>query len=108
MIGKKIFDIFNNTPTIRLAVVGATGNGKTYLLTDMVGAMEKLGYRRDDSFKDAVLHRDVYHLTENRGDDGRVDKTAVPAAPKWYIPHSSSTHMGDMCKWNLPTYQARQ
>lgn len=79
MIGKKIFDIFNNTPTIRLAVVGATGNGKTYLLTDMVGAMEKLGYRRDDSFKDAVLHRDVYHLTENRGDDGRVDKTAVYA-----------------------------
>ncbi len=79
MIKSFFRDIFNNTPMVRLAVVGATGSGKTYLLTDMVGSIEKLGYQRDDSFEDVVLHRDVYHLTENHGDDGSVDKTVVYA-----------------------------
>ena len=52
-------DKINKTPQVKLAVVGTTGSGKTYLLTDLVGALEKLGYSRDDSF-DAVSFYEKY------------------------------------------------
>ena len=51
-IFRKFQEKINKTPQVRLAVVGTTGSGKTYLLTDIVGALEKLGYSRDDNFDD--------------------------------------------------------
>ncbi len=78
-IFRKFQEKINKTPQVRLAVVGTTGSGKTYLLTDIVGALEKLGYSRDDNFDDNTLHRDVYNLTEDRQDTGGIGKTPVYA-----------------------------
>ena len=69
--------LFNRSRRVRLAVVGTTGSGKTYLLTDIVGSLERLGYKRDDSYKDSQLHRDAYSLTEEQSADGSVRKTVV-------------------------------
>lgn len=82
-------DKINKTPQVKLAVVGTTGSGKTYLLTDLVGALEKLGYSRDDSFDDNTLHRDVYNLTEDRQDTGGMGKTPVYACrlENLYVSH---------------------
>ena len=64
---------------VKLAVVGSTGCGKTYLLSDLLGALEKLGCRRDDNYNDGTLHRDAYALIENQKHNGGVDKTTIRA-----------------------------
>ena len=65
---------------VRLAVVGSTGCGKTYLLSDIIGSLEKLGCRRDDKYNDGTLHRDAYDLIENQKHNGGVDKTLIHAS----------------------------
>ena len=42
---------------VRLAVVGSVGVGKTYLLQDIVGSLEKLGLEVVDIYRDQSLHR---------------------------------------------------
>ncbi|MBR7066055.1 MAG: hypothetical protein IKI36_05110 [Prevotella sp.] len=64
---------------MRLAVVGSTGCGKTYLLCDIIGSLEKLGCRRDDKYNDGTLHRDAYDLIENQKHNGGIDKTLIHA-----------------------------
>ena len=71
--------LFGKTPVIRLAVVGATATGKTYLLTDIVGALERLGYKRDDSCRQSALHPDLYDLIANQESDGGIAQTPVAA-----------------------------
>lgn len=75
-----LFQTFKKGKEIRLAVVGATATGKTYLLTDLVGALEKLGLKRDDKFQQSSLHADIYDLVENKGKDGCIEKTPVVAS----------------------------
>ena len=62
-----LFQTFKKGKEIRLAVVGATATGKTYLLTDLVGALKKLGLKRDDKFQQSSLHADIYDLVESKG-----------------------------------------
>ena len=50
---------------IRLAVVGATSSGKTYLLTDIIGALYRLGYVQKDRLEDASLHHSVLELIDD-------------------------------------------
>lgn len=75
-----LFQTFKKDKEIRLAVVGATATGKTYLLTDLVGALEKLGLSRDDNFKQSKLQADISDLVENKGKDGSIEKTPVVAS----------------------------
>ncbi|MBO4851786.1 MAG: hypothetical protein J5529_12950 [Prevotella sp.] len=86
--------LFSKTPHIRLAVVGATATGKTYLLTDIVGALERLGYKRDDSCQQSALHPDLYDLIANQEDDGGIAKTPVTARrlDSIYMSHFLTPH----------------
>lgn len=65
--------------SVRLAIVGETACGKTYLINDVIGSLEKLGYHRDDRYRDATLPNDVYSHTEERNSDGSVDKSDILA-----------------------------
>ena len=76
---KSIVSWFSKTKKIRLSVVGSTASGKTYLQTDVVGALEKLGFKRDDSYENDHLQRDVYSLIEEMSGDGAVRKSLVKA-----------------------------
>lgn len=68
-----------STKKIRLAVVGSTASGKTYLLTDVVGSLEKLGFKRDDRYANDHLQRDVYSLFEEVESNGAIGKSLVKA-----------------------------
>ncbi len=55
----------DNKDVIRLAVVGATSSGKTYLLTDMIGSLYKLGYVQKDRLEDSSPHHSVLELIDD-------------------------------------------
>ena len=75
----KVVAWFGATKKVRLSVVGFTASGKTYLQTDVVGALEKLGFRCDDRYANDHLQRDVYNLIEEMDRDGAVGKSLVKA-----------------------------
>ena len=62
---------------VKLAVVGASAVGKTYLLIDFIEALEKLGYDLNKRYKSRVLHSTVEDLLAQVEDDGSVNKSAV-------------------------------
>lgn len=49
----------NSDNSIRLAVIGATSSGKTYLLTDFVMALRHLGYQPVNDVDEVSYHRPV-------------------------------------------------
>lgn len=76
-----IAGLFNdNKSTIRLAVVGPTSSGKTYLLTDIIGSLSRLGYRQNDRLQNSSLHHSVLELIEDVTDrQGGIRTTEVYA-----------------------------
>ena len=73
LLKKKIVNIFNSVTKIKLAVIGTTAAGKTYLLADIVGSLERLGYIYKKDYSDHLLHRTRQNLLDNQG------KTTPPA-----------------------------
>ena len=74
---------------VRLAVVGSVGVGKTYLLQDIVGSLEKLGLEVVDIYRDQSLHRQTKDIV--RVGNG-VEKTPVYACRQenHYVSHYKS------------------
>ena len=74
---------------VRLAVVGSVGVGKTYLLQDIVGSLEKLGLEVVDIYRDQTLHRQTKDIV--RVGNG-VEKTPVYACRQenHYVSHFKS------------------
>ena len=74
---------------VRLAVVGSVGVGKTYLLQDIVGSLEKLGLEVVDEYRDRSLHRQTKDIVRV-GDS--VEKTPVYACRQenHYVSHFKS------------------
>ena len=64
---------------IRLAVIGATSSGKTYLLTDLVTALDNMGYRPEEDEDDDTTHTPITHFIPNVNNLEGVDKTPVYA-----------------------------
>lgn len=76
-----IAGLFNDSKsTIRLAVVGPTSSGKTYLLTDIIGSLNRLGYRQNDRLQDSSQHHSVLELIQDVTDrQGGIRTTEVYA-----------------------------
>lgn len=76
-----IANLFNDSKnTIRLAVVGPTSSGKTYLLTDIIGSLNRLGYRQNDRLETSSSHHSVLELIEDVTDQrGGIRTTEVYA-----------------------------
>lgn len=73
LLKKKFVNKFNSVKKIKLAVIGTTAAGKTYLLADIVGSLERLGYIYKKDYSDHYLHRTRQNLLDNQG------KTTPPA-----------------------------
>ena len=63
---------------IRLAVIGATSSGKTYLLSDFVVAMQYLGYRPINDMEAEVYHRPASNfINDVQNPDSGITKTPI-------------------------------
>ena len=63
---------------VRLAVIGATSSGKTYLLSDFVVAMQYLGYRPLNDMDAEVYHRPASNfINDVQNPDSGITKTPV-------------------------------
>ena len=80
-LSSRIANLFSDGKSIiRLAVVGATSSGKTYLLTDIVGSLYRLGYEQKDHLENASPHHSVLELIDDVTDrQGGIRTTEVYA-----------------------------
>lgn len=63
---------------IRLAVIGPTSSGKTYLLSDFVIAMQYLGYRPLNDMEAEVYHRPASNfINDVQNPDSGITKTPI-------------------------------
>lgn len=62
---------------IRLAVIGSTSNGKTYLLSDMIESFNKLGYKCVRSLGGAIYPDSYDFYQKMEGNNGEVQTTPV-------------------------------
>lgn len=63
---------------IRLAVIGATSSGKTYLLTDLVSSLYRMGYYPKDN-NQASPHSSITTFIPNVNEQDGIEKTPVYA-----------------------------
>ncbi len=75
--------------TIRLAVVGPTSSGKTYLLTDIIGSLIQLGYKQKDRLANKNLHHSVLELITDVTDEREGVRTTEVYACRSHNHYSS-------------------
>lgn len=67
LLKKGLRKLFSHATDVHLAVIGQTIAGKTYLLTDIIGSLERLGFMHDAKLAEPEPHLDKQDLLNQQG-----------------------------------------